>query len=188
MVPITSIVQERMELTVSKPRPLRTLSVVAARLPPFRVRSHAICRRSNCGNICTSWSTCTAVTAGARRPPVGCAGPGPGLRYHRIAKYETRRKTTICGMFSVCSAMMWRGRLPGRFRRSKRGRYVFGGWYEWCAGFDDRLIGTTQSRVACERNSSGFSVQLATGSGRSDVGRAFPRPVRVCRSSALYYA
>ena len=49
------------QLAGSRPLPPRTLSVVAATLPPFRCRSHMISLLFNCGNICVICSTCTGV-------------------------------------------------------------------------------------------------------------------------------
>lgn len=92
-------------LTVSRVLPLRTLSVVAATLPRFLLRSQAIVRLSSCGNICATWSICAAVTLGAATRPPAC-GLLLGLSHHRTASTVTTMNTRSCGMFKVCSAMV----------------------------------------------------------------------------------
>lgn len=59
---------ERKRLTTSNPLPPNTLSVVAATLPPLRLKSHAICLRPSCGNICATCSTEFALTVPPRAP------------------------------------------------------------------------------------------------------------------------
>lgn len=102
-IPSKSVV----ELTVSRPRPLSTLSVVAEALPPFRCRSHAISRRLSCGNIVAIWSTCAGFMRGAERAGVTPACVLDGLlRYHRDARKMTTRKTRTWGMLIDCSVMV----------------------------------------------------------------------------------
>jgi len=95
------------ELTVSRPRPLSTLSVVAEALPPFRCRSHAISRRLSCGNIVAIWSICAGFMRGAERAGAACAWVPDGLlRYHRDARKMTTRKTRTWGRLIDCSVMV----------------------------------------------------------------------------------
>jgi len=95
------------KLTVSNPRPLNTRSVVAATIPPFLCRSHAISLLFNCGNMLAIWSMCAGLIRTARFVPAGRVPAAAGFaRYHRMARTETMMKTMSCGMLSVCSAMV----------------------------------------------------------------------------------
>jgi hypothetical protein len=95
-------------LTVSSPRPLNTRSVVAAAFPPFRCRSHAISRRLSCGNICAMSSICRWFRRGvAARVEVGRVPWADGLlKYQRMARKVTTRKTRTWGMLIDCSVMV----------------------------------------------------------------------------------
>lgn len=96
--------------TVSNPLPPSIRSVVAAALPPFRCKSHAMSRLLSCGNICATWSICAGFMRGVERWEVArvCGAEGL-LKYHRMARTVTMRKTMTCGMFMDCSAMVARG-------------------------------------------------------------------------------
>jgi hypothetical protein len=59
------------ELTTSRPRPLRILSVVATTLPPFRCKSHRMLRRSSWGNICWMRSTSASRARDVRPGALG---------------------------------------------------------------------------------------------------------------------
>lgn len=59
--------------TVSK-RPAKTLSAVAATLPPVRCKSHSAVRRSTCGNICCILSAAASRAARAWGPSL-CLPP-----------------------------------------------------------------------------------------------------------------
>jgi hypothetical protein len=95
-------------LTVSKPLPPSTRSVVADAFPPFLCRSQAMSLLLSCGNICAIWSIWAgfigrAVRLGAARVPAS-----DGLlkcRYHRTARKVKTRKTRTCGMLMLCCAM-----------------------------------------------------------------------------------
>ena len=108
-----------LELTLSKPLPLNTRSVVAAMLPRFRCSSQAISRLSSCGNICASCSTCAGFTRLWRERPLDVDDevedvlelepepePESGLeeeKYQRRAKKVMSRTAISCGIFRVCS-------------------------------------------------------------------------------------
>ena len=95
----------QIELTFSKPLPLKTLSVVAATFPPLRCKSHTMVLRSNCGNICITCSTCAMLT---RRPPldrVPLFPDGELKKNHRIAKNPITMTARSCGILSVCSGI-----------------------------------------------------------------------------------
>jgi hypothetical protein len=94
--------------TVSSPRPLNTRSVVAAAFPPFRCRSHAMSRRLSCGNICAMSSICRWFRRGAAaRVEVGRVPWADGLlKYQRMARKVTTRKTRTWGMLIDCSVMV----------------------------------------------------------------------------------
>jgi hypothetical protein len=100
---------ERQKLTTSSVLPLNILSVVAAMFPPFLCKSHAICRRSCCGNMDVNWSIWAAVILAppARRfAAAGCPALGAGLEnIHRMVKAARTMKTTSWGTFSVCSVI-----------------------------------------------------------------------------------
>lgn len=87
-------------LTASKPRPERTLSVVAATLPPFRCRSHMISRVLNCGNIwdiCSTWAGSTTFPR-ARPRALGGLLSSSRLKNHRNTKKETTARVRSEGM------------------------------------------------------------------------------------------
>jgi hypothetical protein len=99
--------KKRARLTVSKPLPLKILSVVATTFPPFRCKSHIILRLDTCGNICCIRSTSASL---ARTLFVVAAA--------RVAEFEDEKKkyripttprTSIrssCGILIVWSAIM----------------------------------------------------------------------------------
>lgn len=93
------------ELTLSKPLPLNALSVVIAMFPPFRCRSHAISRRSSCGNICASCSTCAGFTLSCRDDLADEEEEVEDgeKKYHRRAKKVISRTAISCGILRVCS-------------------------------------------------------------------------------------
>jgi hypothetical protein len=119
---LSSVNQRLGRLTTSSPLPPNTLSVVAARLPPFLCKSHAMSLRSSWGNMCAIWSICAGLILTVRAGLAVDRAPVPAGfdRYHRIARTETIMKTMSCGTFSVCSAMLYRaatstaGRAGGR--------------------------------------------------------------------------
>jgi hypothetical protein len=93
---------------VSKPLPLSPLSIVAATLPPFLCKSHAMSRLLSCGSISATWSICAGLTraaarfAAARVPGAAAVGL---LRYHRTARKVTTMNTSTWGTLMLCSAM-----------------------------------------------------------------------------------
>lgn len=91
---VSSEENKQSKLTISKPRPLKILSVVAATLPPFRCKSHIISRVFSCGNICdicSTWAGSTACPrARVRLPPA--PGSSSRLKNHRITKKDTTAK------------------------------------------------------------------------------------------------
>lgn len=79
---------------MSSPWPPKILSVVAETLPPFRLRSQAIARLSNCGNICETWSTLLMST---------CLAPGnpePDLRPFIVVDEVKKKYRTVKNMMA----------------------------------------------------------------------------------------
>lgn len=96
--------------TISSPLPPSIRSVVAAALPPFRCKSHAMSRLLSCGNICATWSICAGFMRVVERWGVARVWGAEGLlKYHRMARTVTMRNTMTCGTFMDCSAMVARG-------------------------------------------------------------------------------
>lgn len=92
--------------TLSRLRPLNTFSVTAATLPPLFWSSHMTVRRSSCGNICNTCSTCAGLILFALDAPRPCAPGAFGAleeKYHRIARKPISESTTSCGRFIDCS-------------------------------------------------------------------------------------
>lgn len=87
-------------LTVSSPRPVNILSVVAATLPPFLCKSHMISLRFNCGNICDICSTWAGSIMRPRERPAPFAPPLLPSRFknQRITRKETTANVSKEGM------------------------------------------------------------------------------------------
>lgn len=86
----------RVALTMSKPPPTNTRSLVAAMLPPFRCRSQAMALRSSWGNMAAICSTCWTLMVRCRElagtaVPVLAEGEGARKKKWRMRKAVRRR-------------------------------------------------------------------------------------------------